>query len=136
MGQVITSAFMAKLLAPIPEDQEQADTKQFRAQVTRDMMRAWRQGMRLVEVAAAHHRIAADAFTRSGEASCWGPEPAGVGLTVAYRALVSAQQDQCLIPAPTPVQLRWKQRHMRARQIPDRIAQAIAADLARFAEGC
>jgi hypothetical protein len=57
-----SSAFMAKLLAPLPADVEQLDTKAFRKEIERDMHVAWSAAFHHVRLAEAKHRATAAAL--------------------------------------------------------------------------
>lgn len=122
--------FMDALLAPLPADEEQVDTKDFQKHIERDMLVWWSQGMGQVEVAKARHTIAAIAF-RNGDLKHHSPE--GLSLLAAYQVWLALADEQCLIPAPTAKEMRWKLRHFKHRDRPSKVTAAIAADEARLA---
>ena len=127
------SVFLQKLVAPLPEFEEQAATPKFLKQIERDMKQVWRRHMENVEYAQALHRIAAINFRNNPDAksSCWGT--GSQELMDAYKAASEQCAAQCLIPAPTPAEMRWKKRWAKNRKVPDAVAEAISADEARFA---
>lgn len=119
------SSFVDKLLAPLPDSEEQAATPKFMRQVENDITMPWRKGMEHYELAAARHTVSALekrlGFTTSEEP----------GLKT-YRALINAERVQCLIPAPTAKELRWKLRQdSRMLQEPE-VQAVIAEDRKRF----
>lgn len=97
-----TTAFIDKLLAPLPEGEEPADSLRYRKQIERDLYHAWNAGMMRVELASARHMVAAreHQLDISRCDRTW----------EAYKARMEAEQAQCLIPAPTAMELRWKKR--------------------------
>ncbi len=125
--------FVAQLLAPIADSEEQADTKAYRKQIKSDMERAWNFGMERIRVAEALQVVAWEAFRLSGERYVSDPTPRAVAVNKAFQALLAIELKQCLIPAPTAVQMRWKKRNVDARHQTDEIKAAIARDEARFA---
>lgn len=133
MAQTISSAFIAQLLAPIPATEEQADTKAFRKAILHDMHRAWSAGVVKIEFAHAEQMVATDEFRRSGGRHTKDGSPAGMKVEAAIDKRMALGRAQCLIPAPTPVQMRWKQRHIKYwKEVPADVADAIARDAARF----
>lgn len=135
MAQTIASAFIAQLLAPIPTAEEQADTKAFRKAILHDMHRAWSAGVVKIDLARAEQVVAMDEFRRGGGRYHNDGSQAGRKVQGAIAKRLVLEHLQCLIPAPTAVQMRWKQRltkHWRA--VPAEIADAIASDAARFSQ--
>lgn len=132
MDMTTNRRFMEKLLAPIPANEEPVDTPEFRRLIAGDMMRVWLAGMEYVRRAQAAHTYAAIDRNLSGEPIGFGPkEQANLA---AYQERCRVEAAQCLIPAPTAVELRWKKRVMKCRKIPQEVADAIAADEVRLAD--
>jgi hypothetical protein len=121
--------FMDRLLAPVTEGEEQPDTPAFRKLIERDMYKVWSRAMEAVQVAAAHHTIAAIAERNSGD-----------GLSTkgwdAWARRLDAERAQCLVPAPTMKEVRWKKRLLPTLIRETEVAAAIAADEARLQGGC
>jgi hypothetical protein len=134
------SAFIAKLLAPIAADEEQADTlehaRSLRADARAALRKAnqlWIIGKQKVRVAEAAHLLANAAFTASGERSISDPTPFAIKMQQAWQQRIVAEYAQCLIPAPSPVELRWKKRMIEhQRDVPAAVLAVIAADEARL----
>lgn len=122
-----TSAFMTKLLAPLPEGEEPVASKGFVRAIRHDIWVAWRRGQ------MAMHE-ARDAHKASAIADRHGLRSDGI-MTVddAWDKYVGLQASQCLIPAPTMVELKWKKR--RSPWILERpgVAEVIARDEKRLA---
>lgn len=122
-----TSTFIAQLLAPLPEGEEQADTPSYRRQVERDITRPWDRAMLKVKLADARHTCLAIS------------EQLGLisknsrDTLIAYKEWQEAISRQCLIPAPTEKQLRWKKRESKWTNPTADVLAAIAADERRFA---
>jgi hypothetical protein len=122
------SQFFERLLAPIAESEEQPDTPAYRKRIERDMYMIWAKAMEAVEVAAAYHTIAAIAERNSDDrlsTKCWD----------AFCRRIDAERAQCLIPAPTMKEVRWKKRCMADVIRETEVAAAIAADEARLQGG-
>ena len=126
--------FLAALLAPLPEGEEPVASKRFVADLRRDEARVWDKAMELVEIAKHCHALSALAVRRCNQ------HPASELLMTVnlenYAALCRAEQRQCLVPAPTLKELRWKRRRMGGwGKVDDPLAvnAAIAADEARLA---
>ena len=103
-----TGAFIAQLLAPIPAADEQADTKRFRADMTRDFRIAWDASMKRVadaigERERAWHRFKAAEGTAAERVAYFAYGFALENVAPSYFA-------QLLIPAPTQSEMRWKRR--------------------------
>lgn len=118
-----TSSFIAQLLAPIPAHEEQVVSRSY----TRDLLQDWSKGMRAVKFAEAEHLV-----------SAIGNELRIIGIKehhsfATFRNLREAQAEQCLIPAPTVKELRWKKRLCRDVIERSEVAAAIARDEARLA---
>lgn len=120
-----STAFVAKLLAPLPEGEEQVATPKFLRQVENDITMPWRKGMEHVDLAQARHTVNALekrlGFTNSDEPAL-----------KTYRALIAAERRQCLIPAPTAKELRWKLRLVPSTIDTPEIVAVIAEDRARL----
>lgn len=123
------SLFLEQLLAPIPDSEEQADTPAFRKRIERDKLMPWRKAMEVVEVAKARHTIAAITGRNSGD-------HLSAEILATWSRLVAAQRAQCLVPAPTMKEVRWKKRQLPSLIREPDIAAAIAADEARLQGGC
>lgn len=123
------SLFLEQLLAPIPDSEEQADTPAFRKRIERDRLMPWSKAMEAVKVAEARHTIASITARNSGE-------HLSAETLRTWRGLLDAQRAQCLVPAPTMKEVRWKKRRLpQIVREPD-IAAAITADEARLQGGC
>ena len=119
-----SSAFIALVLGPIPETEEQADTAKFRKQVTADINRVWQAGKDRLK----RTRLFLDAErAKSGESR----------VTLALvREFHKEALRQCLIPAPSEKELRWKKREVEWRNdLPEAVKEAIARDEKRFGGG-
>ena len=123
----ITSAFIAKLLAPIPVGEEQADTPKFRKWLIANEVAVWSKFMEKVDLAECLHRAAALSLRDAGR-----HDPRHQDCLLAYQAYRRAVEAQCLIAAPTPVQARWKRRMMKGYKISQEVSDAIMADDQRF----
>lgn len=107
----ITSTFIAKLLAPLPEAVEQANDRRFLRQLQIDLSERWWRQMTKTR-RAEHLRLAQE--ENCGTPECW-----------AYHAPCA---EQMLVPAPDRAALKWKRAHRRFEGgRPDWEAQ-IAAD--------
>ena len=133
MGSTTNRRFMEKLLAPIPANEEPVDTPEFRKLIAGDMMRVWLAGMEHVRRAEAMHTIAAIDRKLSGEPIGFGPKERA--NLAAFQGRCRVEEAQCLIPAPTAAELRWKKRVTKYRKVPQGVADAIAADEARLVGG-
>ena len=91
-----STAFLAKLLAPLPEGEEQVSTPKYLRQVQNDITLPWRKGMEHVELAEARHTVSA--LERR-----LGIESSHLPSIITWRALVEAWRRQCLIPAPSVI---------------------------------
>lgn len=115
------AAFTAKLLAPLPTEEVQS------AAFTRDLTQDWNKGMEDVRYAEYGHFYEATGLRLGVVGHC---------RRVAAQMCKNwyeAQAEQCLIPAPTAKELRWKMRlpsHIRDRED---VAAAITRDEARLA---
>ena len=122
----MSTGFLAALLAPLPAGEEAVASPAFRRQLERDLYADWNDGMDNVREAEAIHTIVAMQDRRSG-----------IGISEkcleAYQSASRVRWAQCLIPAPTPKELRWKQRAVKAMVVPPYVTAAIAADAARLA---
>ncbi|KQS48249.1 MULTISPECIES: hypothetical protein [unclassified Sphingomonas] len=133
------SVFLQKLVAPLPEFEEQVATDDFLKQIARDlrqierdMKQVWRRSLENVEYAEALHRIAAINFRNSPEAAQHSFGQRSLELTKAYKSVCEQRAAQCLIPAPTSAELRWKKRWAKNRTVPDEVIKAISSDEARL----
>lgn len=117
-----TDLFFAQLLAPLPEGEEQVMSPTY----IRHLQQDWSRAMRNVRFAEAEHLVSAI----GSELSIAGIKEHHSVYT--FRNLREAQAEQCLVPAPTAKELRWKKRLM--RDILDRpeVAEAISRDEARL----
>ena len=122
----ITSAFIAKLLAPIPAGEEQADTKKYWASLQRTEMAVWVRSMSRVKYFEAQHKMAALSIVNALD------HKAHISNGDAYRQYRMAIERQCLVAAPTAVEARWKRRMMKGHTMPQDVSDAIEADDARF----
>ena len=119
-------AFFANVLAPIPDTEEQADTPQFRKLIKKDMELAWWKGRE------ALRKI--DTLRKAELIKSWNSAEA-TRLLKEWREGVLRQ---CLLPAPTERELRWKKKETSWRYpggLPPAAAKAIAADEKRLAGG-
>lgn len=123
----MTMTFVEKLLAPIPSNEEQADTPQFRKWLVQIEVGVWSRMMERVERAAAQHRVIALDLRDAGR-----NDPRHIDCLDAYRAYRTAVEAQCLIPAPTGKEARWKRRIMKGYQMPANVSAAIKADEERL----
>ncbi|MFB0875344.1 MULTISPECIES: hypothetical protein [unclassified Sphingobium] len=119
----MTTAFIAKLLAPIPAHEEQADTPQFRKWLVQIDVAVWCRMMERVERAAALHKLIALNLRDAGR-----HDPRHTDCLEAYCAYRAAVEAQCLIPAPTEKEARWKRRVMKGHKIPAHVSAAMKAD--------
>ena len=120
--------FIAALLAPLPAGEEPVDTPEYRKSILQISMREWLHHMDTVRLADAQHTVQAlkdrgtEGITR-------------IGIEL-YQASVHAQLRQCLLPAPTTKEIRWKERVVKMRDPKDAdivaALAAIAADRARL----
>jgi hypothetical protein len=117
------SKFMGALLAPLPNDSEPLESPEF----IKHLLHDWRRGMEEVQYAEAGHAHEAIGL-RLGIVG----HSDRVNLLM-YKNWMDAEAEQCLIPAPTAKELRWKKRRMLAIQKRPEVAAAIARDEARFA---
>jgi hypothetical protein len=118
-------SFIANILAPIPEGDEQADTPKFRSQIARDINRAWEEGKRRLrdaKVLLEAERV--KDFHSPAERAC-------------LAQLHAETLRQCLLLAPTEKELRWKKRETdwRGQLLPEAVKRAIALDEKRFSGG-
>ncbi len=115
------AVFTAKLVAPLPAAEVQS------ADFTRDLAQDWNRGMEDVRYAEYGHFYEATGRRLGVVGHC---------QRVADQMCKNwqeAQAEQCLIPAPTAKELRWKKRllsHIRDRE---EVAAAILRDEARLA---
>ena len=122
----ITSAFIAKLLAPIPSHEEQADTKKYWSGMARTEKAVWIRAMETVKYFEAQHKMAALSILNALD------NPTLLSAGEACRQYRAAIEVQCLVPAPTAVEARWKRRMMKGHTMPQDVSDAIEADDARF----
>jgi hypothetical protein len=113
-------SFLANVLAPIPEGEEQADTPAFQKTIARDMNKAWQRGMDRIRPLQAAHRAA---FLNPGSGDIF-------RLAAQIRDEVRRQY---AIPSPTQKELQWKKREMWRLLKPDEVSGLIARDEKRFA---
>lgn len=140
MSELAPSPFIAKLLAPIAAEEEQADTlehgRAMRADARQALRKAeqrWIIAMDKVRVAEAAHTIARAAFESSGERYVTDATPFAIRAQRAWGDRILAEEAQCLIPAPTAKELRWKKRVVGHRSnLPEKVVAVIAADEARL----
>ena len=130
----IADAFMSRLLAPLPADVEQVDTQEQRQLIEQDKRRIWGRGMERVRVAAAAQTITAFEM-RSVREPMMGSGPKAIANRRAVAEWERTVFAQCLIPAPSPVEMRWKKRVTKHHSPPAEVLTAIAADERRFAGG-
>ena len=123
-----STAFLAKLLAPLPEGEEQVSTPKYQRQLQYDITLPWRKGMEHVELAEARHTVSA--LERR-----LGIESSHLPSIITWRALVEAWRRQCLIPAPTAKELRWKLRQSISAEDAPEVQAVIDADQKRFGGG-
>lgn len=129
-----TDTFIAKLLAPLPEAEEQVDSPRFLVSIQKDMLQAWFAGIKRIRIAEADQLLASVAFEASGERYITDVTPAALRCQAAMRRRQEAEREQCLMPAPRAVELRWKKRLMRYwRDVPADIADILARDESRLA---
>lgn len=91
----ITSAFIAKLLAPIPANEEQADTKRFLLDLRADMKKVWFGNMDLLTLSRAEYAYRALSHGDGGCAAAWSK-------------FVALLDRQMLKPAHGRGELKWK----------------------------
>lgn len=131
--------FMEKLLAPLPEGEEQADTKEFRRELWKDrrnpFKRNWRRAQLQYWIAENSRRIAGLRCALSRE---FGEGDIGI-LKMEERRLLGEMKASVdalmLCPAPDIAGLRWKQKHRDlcgGRDERDERDAAIAADADRL----
>lgn len=115
--------FIAQLLAPLPADEEQVCSSSFIGHLRED----WNRGMDEVRYADAGHAHEAIGLRLKiiGHTE-------HVSLLM-FRNLIEAQAEQCLIPAPTAKELRWKKRLLPSVIERPEVQAAIARDEARLA---
>lgn len=123
----MTSAFIKKLLAPIPADEEQADTPKFRKWLVQIEVGVWARMMERVERAAAFHKLTALDLRDAGR-----DDPRHQNCLAAFQAYRAAVEAQCLIPAPTEKEARWKRKIMKGYKMPSHVSDAIRADEERL----
>lgn len=117
-----TSTFIAQLLAPLPEGEEQVMSPTY----IRHLQQDWSRAMRNVRFAEAEHLVSAI----GSQLSIAGIKEHHSVYT--FRNLREAQAEQCLVPAPTAKELRWKKRLDRSVLQRPEVAAAIARDEARL----
>lgn len=118
------AAFLAVLMGPIPESEEQADTPEFRKQHQKDLLKIWEAGKARLRTIGTLRKAECIKDWRSKEAQ---------RLLTEYNA---ERWRQCLLMSPTEKELRWKKREAQEwRRPPDNVLQAIALDEKRFAGG-
>lgn len=132
------AAFTAKLLAPLPDDVEQVDSAEFRTALARDaktveqakrarLSDAWQRALFALKVAKADHTA-----TVYRHLLAEGPGKEGPDEERSRMIYSDAIRNLLLTPAPGKTQLSWKLAHQKHHKDDDGVAEAIAADAARF----
>ncbi|NOW44108.1 hypothetical protein FHW96_000235 [Novosphingobium sp. SG751A] len=121
-----SSAFIAALLAPLPEGEEPAASKTWLRRLDTDARIMWQMGMEEVEHARAHCIVDDERLRRLKILR----DSASFAVLGAWNAAIDRQ---CCIPAPGIMALRWKRRQLRFSKLSDAALAQIAADEARMA---
>lgn len=127
------SGFIARLLAPLPKGEEPVMTPWFRRVLESDKSAGWRRKMEDVEEAKASHTYVTIQLRRTSRKDrSW--QNLSRMHSSAYSRWIKRLAEQCLIPAPTDKELRWKERWSRiiSEECLSEVERAIALDRQRL----
>lgn len=103
------SGFIAACLQPLPDGEQQVDAPAWRKACAADAHVEWNHGMAQVRVADARHAYYG-ALDRASPREVQRSLEMMTNLLGAYRDHVVAICRQCALPAPSEVELKWKNR--------------------------
>lgn len=106
------AALAAKLLAPLPDGEERVASPRFLKRLENDRRIPWEAGLQALHEAEAAHTLAVARDRREKTTFL-----ARYSLD-SYKALVSARDAQCCIPAPSARETRWKARQQVEKMSP------------------